>query len=90
MGLDNREYTVRLLKGGSGQTHTLVGVSVDRKSGINIPDNTPHNQTHDMGSCDGADCPLYAIIVTPMSTGSARLNSSILLKKQVPFADLLR
>jgi hypothetical protein len=33
----NRENTVPILKGGSGQTHTLVGVSVPGKAGLKIP-----------------------------------------------------
>lgn len=33
----NREKTAAVLKGGSGQTHTLVGVSVAGKAGLKIP-----------------------------------------------------
>jgi hypothetical protein len=33
----NRENTGPILKGGSGQTHTLVGVSVAGKAGLKIP-----------------------------------------------------
>jgi hypothetical protein len=47
-----------------------------RKSGIKNPDNTPHNQAHQMGSCKGADCPLYDLIVTPMSIGCVALDLS--------------